>query len=112
MLSSLTYITNHLSLKDILITNLNTLPKKKGLLGTVDRVFLISHTNFHQKNLEQMVKILLDNDYPLNFIFDIIRKNIKVLINKKILNQTVNNNNDSSNKDKKKKTNWFTIPYV
>jgi len=50
-----------------------------------------------------MVKILLDNDYPLNFIFDIIRKNIKVLINKKILNQTINNNNDSSNKDKKKK---------
>ena len=50
-----------------------------------------------------MIKILLDNGYSLNFIFDIIRKNIKVLINKKIFNQTINNNNDSSNKDKKKK---------
>jgi len=48
-----------------------------------------------------MVKILLDND-PLNFIFDIIQERIKVLINKKIFNQT-NKNNDSSNKNIKEK---------
>jgi len=36
-----------------------------------------------KKNLVKIVKIVLDNDYPLNFIFNIIRERIKILINKK-----------------------------
>jgi len=44
---------------------------------------------FHQKNLELIVKILLENDYPLNFIFKTISNRIRHLItnsNNKIQN--------------------------
>jgi len=37
----------------------------------VDGMFMLSHPSFHQKNLESIVKILLENDYPFNFIFKI-----------------------------------------
>jgi len=40
------------------------------------------HPEFHKKNLEQVVSILLDNDYPLKFIFDMIRQESKNLSKK------------------------------
>ena len=51
----------------------------------VDRVILISHLDFHKRNFDHIIKILLDNDSPLKFIFDIIRLRIKTLIKRKII---------------------------
>ncbi|KYN10015.1 hypothetical protein ALC57_17849, partial [Trachymyrmex cornetzi] len=62
--------------------------QKKGIIfnlgGGGDKVFYISHPQFHKKNLEFVVRIFLENDYPLNFIFDNIneKKRVKTLINK------------------------------
>jgi predicted DNA-binding ArsR family transcriptional regulator len=58
-------------------------------MGLVDRAFLLSHPDFHQKNLVFIVTVLLENDYPLKFIFETIAERIKSLINKKSLNKIV-----------------------
>jgi len=52
-------------------------------MGLVDRAFLLSHPEFHKKNLEFVIRILLNNDYPLNFIFKVMTNRIKSLVNKK-----------------------------
>ena len=51
------------------------LSHKKGIIfGIVDRVILISHPDFHKRNFDHIIRILLDNlsikDYPLKLIFD------------------------------------------
>ena len=58
--------------------------QKRGVvIGLVDRAFLLSHPKFHEKNLELIVNILLDNDYPLDFIFKVIRERLRCLFAKK-----------------------------
>jgi len=52
-------------------------------------MFMLSHPFFHQKNLKLIVKILLENDYPLNFIFKTISNRIRHLI--------TNSNNKTQN---------------
>jgi len=65
--------------------------QKRGvIIGLVDRMFMLSHPFFHQKNLELIIKILLENDYPLNFIFKIISYRIRHLITNSIKNKTQN----------------------
>jgi len=73
----------------------------------VDRAFLLSHPEFHQKNFELIIKILLENDYPLDFIFNTISLRIKGLINDKIAKYK--NNNVENCSDKKI---WFTVPFT
>lgn len=55
-------------------------------IGTVfsltDRCLLLSDPCFHQKNLEFAINTLVDNLYPLSFIFKHIHKRIKWIINK------------------------------
>ena len=49
--------------------------QKKGIIfGMVDRIILLLHPQFHQKNFVFLINILLglDNNYPLNFIFSMI----------------------------------------
>jgi len=58
--------------------------KRGTIMGLVDRAFLLSHSEFYQKNLEFIIGILLNNDYPLNFIFKIMTDIIKSLINKNL----------------------------
>jgi len=76
-------------------------------MGLVDRAFLLSHPEFHQKNFEFIIKILLENDYPLDFIFNTISSRIKGLINDKIAKYK--NNNVENCSDKKI---WFTVPFM
>jgi len=52
---------------------------------------MLSHPS-HQKNLELIIKILLENDYPLNFIFKTISNRIRHLI--------INSNNKTQNDQK------------
>jgi len=36
----------------------------------MDRAVLLSHPKFHKKNLELVIYMLPDNDFPLNMIFN------------------------------------------
>ena len=44
--------------------------KRGTILPLIDRAFLLSDFRFHTQNLTFIINILLDNDYPLYFIFD------------------------------------------
>jgi len=48
------------------------------MYGLIDRAFLLSHPSYHQKNIELVIELLLENGYPLNLIFEKI--NNKTLI--------------------------------
>jgi len=66
----------------------HSLSQKRGtIIGLTDRAFLLSHPDFHKKNLELVISILLDNDYPLNFIFKVMTDRIKSLVYKKTSKQ-------------------------
>jgi len=57
------------------------LSQKRGtVINMVDRAFLLSHPRFHHDNLRNMINILLNNDYPLKFIFDTINTRLKYLV--------------------------------
>jgi len=46
----------------------------------MDKAILLSDLIFHQKNLEYVIKVLIDNSYPLDSIFNKIAIRIKELI--------------------------------
>jgi len=60
--------------------------KRDTILNLINRAFLLSHSEFHQKNLEFVIKILINNDYPLNVIFKVMTE-LKVQSIRKILKQ-------------------------
>jgi len=49
------------------------------IYGLVDRAILLSHPVFQQKNLEYVIKVLIDNLYPLELIFNKMAIRIKEL---------------------------------
>ena len=75
---------------------------KKGVVfGMVDKLVLLSHPQFHRKNFICLINILLENNYPLNFIFAMISYRLKHLFYK----------NDTCVEDKHVRR-YFTIPYI
>jgi len=68
-------------------------------------MFMLSHPSFHQKNLELIVKILLENDYSLNFIFKTISDRIRHLITNS--NNKTQNDKKISHLDDKIINSWF-----
>ncbi|XP_029673125.1 uncharacterized protein LOC115241501 [Formica exsecta] len=82
-----------------------TCQKRGTIIGLVDRAFLLSHPQFHQKNFDFIIKILLDNNYPLDFIFQTIFNRLKFLISSRGLSIDEENVN-------KKIVSYFTIPFV
>jgi len=70
--------------------------------------FLLSQPKYHKKNLIFVIKTLLNNDYPIDFIFNIINERLKSLLSNKTWKQ---NTNDTFVEDIVKKL-WFTIPFV
>jgi len=59
---------------------------KRGIIfGMVDKIILLSHPRFHQKNLIESVRVLLNNGYPLPFIFNTIRSRITLHSKKNFL---------------------------
>jgi len=83
--------------------------QKRGIItNMVDKVLRLSHPKFHEKNLNLIIKIFLDNDYPIEFIFDTIRTRVKTLAHKKPITQT----NDTTINGDVDKIKWFTIPYI
>jgi len=49
-------------------------------MSLVDKAFLLLHLEFYQKNFEFIIKIILENDYLLDFTFNTISVRIKSLI--------------------------------
>ncbi|KYN18102.1 hypothetical protein ALC57_09610 [Trachymyrmex cornetzi] len=50
----------------------------------VDRVVLLSHPRYHSENIRHIMSILINNDYPTEFIFNTINSHLKFLFfNKK-----------------------------
>jgi len=45
----------------------------------VDRALLLSHARFQRENLIFIINVLLNNDYPLKFIFDTINTRLKYI---------------------------------
>ena len=69
-------------------------------------MILLSNLKFHLDNFFCfIIKILLENDYPLKFIFDSINKELKNIINFK-RKKWDNDNIESAGPS------WFTIPYI
>jgi len=76
-------------------------PHKKGTIySLVDRVVQLSHPKFHKINFDHIIKILLDNGYPLDLIFTSIRRRLHTH-RSKVHKET-----------EKHSTPYFTIPYV
>jgi len=49
--------------------------QKRGvIMSLIDKVLLLSHPEFQQKNFSDMINILLNNNYPLDMIFLSIKK--------------------------------------
>ena len=75
--------------------------KKGVVVGFVDRIFNLSHPCHHQKNFEIAIQILLNNSYPLHFIFNNFYTRILQLLNKN--NQKIDNESEN---------NFFVVPYI
>ena len=75
------------------------------VIGLIDRVFYLSHPTFHSKNFKYIIDILLNNSYPLWFIFKIFQERIKTLIHKSnnISEKVINTDPSPS---------FFTVPFV
>jgi len=74
-------------------------------MGMVDRSFFLSHPRFHRENLKYIITLLLENDYPLKFIFDTINTRLKYLISHHKQQRKVKNPNENNKK-------WLTIPFI
>ncbi|KYQ58861.1 hypothetical protein ALC60_02132, partial [Trachymyrmex zeteki] len=85
--------------------------KKGTIFSLVDRAFLLSDFTFHKKNLTFIINILLDNDYPLTFIFNTVNQRIKNLLktkNKCVLHEDLVDMNVCTNES----ASWLTVPFI
>jgi len=78
---------------------------KKGVIcNLIDKVLNLSHPDFQQRNLTLMINILLDNSYPLELIFSLIKKRL----HSRFHTNFHKHKNNSEDDDKK----YFVMPYV
>jgi len=77
--------------------------KKGTIINLIDEVTLLSHPKFHKENLDFVLNVLLDNDYPLQLIFSTIKRR---------LHYRLNHNSENHKKSEKNPSSFFTIPYV
>ncbi|KYN18349.1 hypothetical protein ALC57_09345 [Trachymyrmex cornetzi] len=85
------------------------LSQKRGtVFSLVDRAFLLSDYKFHSKNLIFIINTLLDNDYPITFIFETVNQRIKHLLKSKHVTQLTST--DISNN--KETVSWLTVPFI
>jgi len=98
----LSYLSNH------------PLCQKTGTIyNLIDRAILLSHPDFHEKNIKNCIKLLLENGYPLNLIFQKINERLKKLFNKKStidFNKNIATHNSDTTDSVTKK--FFIIPYI
>src|SRR5436190_6639905 len=73
--------------------------KRGTILGLIDRAFLLTNPKYHQKNIEFVINTLLNNDYPLTYIFKVINDRLKKLMTKKQTLQPLTYNDAPTNRD-------------
>ncbi|KYM96041.1 hypothetical protein ALC62_13311, partial [Cyphomyrmex costatus] len=79
----------------------NPICHKRGVIyGFVDKIIRLCHPRFHTFNLIDAINILLNNGYPLRFIFSTIHNRVKFHIHN---NKTIQNNTNRK---------FFAVPYV
>ena len=71
----------------------------------MNRTFLLS-PKYHRDNFNFIIKIFLNNDYPIKFIFETINLRLRSLLKRKTLKQTDKTNIDN------KTISWFIIPFL
>ncbi|KAG5310828.1 SETMR methyltransferase, partial [Acromyrmex insinuator] len=65
--------------------SLHPLSQKRGvIIDMLDRAVLLSHPKYYSKSVEIVVNTFLENDYPIDFIFNTIHSRLKFLIVHKI----------------------------
>lgn len=85
--------------------------KRAVIIGQFDRIIYLSHPKFQENNISKMIKTLMDNDYPLDFIFITINNRIKSLSHKYNLEEnTQENSNNNFNNNRTKR--FFAVPYL
>jgi len=57
------------------------------IINMIDRIFLLSHPKFHEKNLNFIIETFINNYYLLQFIFNTIQTRLKSLFNKRTKKQ-------------------------
>lgn len=78
--------------------------KRGTVIGLIDKTIFLSHPKFHSKNFKMIIGILLENCYPLEFIFKTFQERLKFLFSKdKKVQEDLENN---------EKLNYFTIPFI
>jgi len=79
------------------------------IYSLVDHAIKLSHPIFHEKNLRLCIKLLLDNSYPLDMIFNRINSRLKKLfVYRTDTTSNEKNLDTNSNNDKK----IVVLPYV
>jgi len=53
----------------------------------IDRIFLLSHPKFHERNLNFIIETFINNNYLLQFIFNALQTRLKSFFNKKTKKQ-------------------------
>ncbi|KYN35799.1 hypothetical protein ALC56_09851, partial [Trachymyrmex septentrionalis] len=82
--------------------------KRGTIFSLIDRAFLLSDFRFHTHNLTFIINILLDNDYSLTFIFDIINQRIKNLIK----NRHTTHSRLTDKVETSESVSWLTVPFI
>jgi len=77
------------------------------IYGLVDHAIKLSHPSFYEKILNLCIKILLDNGYPLDLIFDKINLRLK-----KLFVHKTNNAIDSIDANFNNERKILVLPYV
>jgi len=88
--------------------SLHLLTQKHGtIIGMADRAFQLSHPKY--QNFELVINTLLNNDYPLNLIFDTINTRLKFLLRQ---HDFIPEKEKSEGLNTSDRTPWFTVPYL
>ncbi|KYN31624.1 hypothetical protein ALC56_14123 [Trachymyrmex septentrionalis] len=77
------------------------------IAGLVDRAVLLLNPKFHLDNLCFIIKVLLKNDYPLNFKFENINNCLKKIIIARNRKSVINDNRIEAVQPSR-----FTVPFV
>ncbi|KYN22049.1 hypothetical protein ALC57_05565, partial [Trachymyrmex cornetzi] len=82
--------------------------KREVIISLVDRAFLLSNSEDHNKNLTKIIEILLLNDYSLKFIFETINNRIKSIIRRR----TVSHNDIEEKDESSVSASWFIVLFI
>jgi len=83
------------------------------IFSLVDHAVLLSHPMFHMKNIKLCIQLLIDNDYPLNLIFNTISRRLKSLSARDCSNDIlVTPHNDNTATDPVNDKQIIVFPYL